>query len=40
MSSMNNDAAERGVKRTTDFSGAARREDNFQNVLQVVESIK
>lgn len=32
-----NDCAERGVKLTTDFIDSAKREDHFQNVLQVVE---
>ena len=33
-----NDAAERGVKLTSDFLGAAHDEGRFQNVLQVVEN--
>jgi len=32
-----NDCSERGVKLSSDFSGAAKTEDHFQNVLQVVE---
>ena len=32
-----NDSAERAVKLTSDFIDAARTEENFQNVLQVVE---
>ena len=32
-----NDAAERGVKLSTDFLSAARLEEQYQNVLQVVE---
>ena len=32
-----NDSAERGVRLTSDFLKAARNEDHFQNVLQVVE---
>ena len=32
-----NDSAERGVKLTSDFIDTAKIEDNFQNVLQVVE---
>lgn len=32
-----NDSAERGVKLSTDFLSAARSEDHYQNVLQVVE---
>lgn len=32
-----NDAAERAVKLTGDFMDSARKEDNFQNILQVVE---
>ena len=32
-----NDAAERGVKLTTDFISSCREEENFQNTLQVVE---
>lgn len=33
-----NDAAERGVKLTSDFHGAAHDEGRFQNVLQVAEN--
>lgn len=33
-----NDAAERGVKLTADFLSAAKKEEVFQNVLQVVEN--
>ena len=32
-----NDAAERGVCLSNDFTKAARSEDHYQNVLQVVE---
>jgi hypothetical protein len=32
-----NDCAERGVKLSSDFLSTARREDHYQNVLQVVE---
>ena len=32
-----NDCAERGVKLSTDFTEAARTDDHFQNILQVVE---
>ena len=32
-----NDAAERAVKVTGDFMDSARKKDNFQNILQVVE---
>ena len=32
-----NDSAERGVKLSSDFLSAARSEDHYQNVLQVVE---
>ena len=33
-----NDGAERGVKLTHDFLDVARKEDNLQNILQVVEN--
>ena len=33
-----NDCAERAVKMTNDFVGSSKEEDQFQNVLQVVES--
>ena len=33
-----NDPAERAVKLTADFVGAARGEEHFQNILQVVEA--
>ena len=33
-----NDCAERGVKLSSDFLSAARSEENYQNVIQVVES--
>ena len=33
-----NDGAERGVKLTHDFLAQARKENNFQNILQVVEN--
>ena len=33
-----NDPAERAVKLTSDFAHAARHEDHFQNILQVVEA--
>ena len=33
-----NDAAERGVKITSDFLDSARNEERFQTVLQVVEN--
>ena len=32
-----NDSAERGVKLTSDFDNTARKEEQFQSVLQVVE---
>ena len=32
-----NDSAERGVKLSADFMAAARGEEHYQNVLQVVE---
>ena len=32
-----NDCAERRVKLSADFTGAAKSEEHFQNVLQVVE---
>ena len=32
-----NDSAERGVKLTSDFLHSASKEENLQNVLQVVE---
>ena len=35
--SVNNDAAERGVKLSSDYLKCARSEDHYQNVLQVVE---
>ena len=33
-----NDCVERGVKLSADFTGAAKSEEHFQNVLQVVET--
>ena len=33
-----NDSAERGVKLSADFHGAAKVEKNFQKILQVVEN--
>ena len=33
-----NDPAERAVKLTADFVGAARGEEHFQNILQAVEA--
>ena len=33
-----NDAAERGVKLASDFLGAAKKEDTYQHILQVVEN--
>ena len=33
-----NDAAERGVKITSDFLDSARKEERFQTILQVVEN--
>ena len=33
-----NDAAERGVKLGHDFLSCARKEENYQNILQVVEN--
>ena len=33
-----NDAAERGVKLGSDFLDRSKREDNFQNILQIVEN--
>ena len=32
-----NDSAERGVKLSSDFLNAARSEEHYQNILQVVE---
>ena len=32
------DSAERGVKLTSDFLSGARKEENLQNILQVVEN--
>ena len=32
-----NDSAELGVKMSSDFLEAARHEDNYQNIIQVVE---
>ena len=35
---MVNDGAERGVKLAYDYIGSSKKEDNFQNILQTVES--
>ena len=39
MNSLNvvNDSAERGVKLSSDFLDTAKTEENYQNILQVVE---
>ena len=35
-----NDAAERGVKLCYDFLSSSKKEENLQNILQVVENVR